>query len=198
MTKPTLIETTVQDEPTDPFDLTSLRLDQSFIETAGVKKLLTTVPVRKPGRQEFVRVHPDGQYRCDFAAIELKEDREIYVVRPEVYNELLGETIHITLYTTMTRQGVLFLWPVRLPDPDGRHNEWSRVAREAAEMAVNTWLRLQPNMQLGAYEITLAQAAIAEPKWPELSFQEILRIAFRDRIITSDDHPVIKRLRGLT
>jgi hypothetical protein len=31
----------------DPFDLNNLRLDQSFVETAGVKKLLTTVPVRR-------------------------------------------------------------------------------------------------------------------------------------------------------
>ena len=43
----------------DPFDLANLRLDQSFVETAGVKKLLTTVPVRKPNPQDFVRVHPD-------------------------------------------------------------------------------------------------------------------------------------------
>jgi hypothetical protein len=28
----------------DPFDLDNLRLDQSFAETAGVKKLLHTVP----------------------------------------------------------------------------------------------------------------------------------------------------------
>ena len=34
--------------PADPFDPENLRLDQSFAETAGVKKLLTTVPVRKP------------------------------------------------------------------------------------------------------------------------------------------------------
>ena len=44
----------------NPFDdLMSLRLDQSYADTVGVKKLLTTVPVRKPHRQEFVRVHPD-------------------------------------------------------------------------------------------------------------------------------------------
>jgi hypothetical protein len=39
----------------DPFDLSKLRLDQSFTETAGVKKLLTTVPVRKPSPQDYVR-----------------------------------------------------------------------------------------------------------------------------------------------
>jgi hypothetical protein len=39
-------------------DLSALRLDQSYADTVGVKKLLTTVPVRKPGRQDFVRVIP--------------------------------------------------------------------------------------------------------------------------------------------
>ena len=47
-------------EPTpDPFDPAALRLDQSFADTVGVKKHVTTVPVRKPNRQDFVRVHPD-------------------------------------------------------------------------------------------------------------------------------------------
>ena len=42
----------------DPFDLSNLRLDQSFVESAGVKKLLTTVPVRKPNPQDFVGYTP--------------------------------------------------------------------------------------------------------------------------------------------
>ena len=52
-------------EGADQFDLTKLRLDQSFAETAGVKKLLTTVPVRKPNRQDFIRVHEGENYRMD-------------------------------------------------------------------------------------------------------------------------------------
>ena len=38
----------------DPFDLDNLRLSQSFTETAGVRKLLKTVPVHKPNPQDFV------------------------------------------------------------------------------------------------------------------------------------------------
>ena len=65
----------------DPFDPASLRLDQSFAETVGVKKLLTTVPVRKPNRQEFVRVHPNPHQRLTpVAIIQLKEDREVFSV----------------------------------------------------------------------------------------------------------------------
>src|SRR5689334_18596049 len=67
----------------DPFDPAALRLDQAFAETAGVKRLLTTVPVRKPNRQDFVRVHPDPRYQLTPASIiELKEDRETYLARP--------------------------------------------------------------------------------------------------------------------
>jgi hypothetical protein len=46
--------------------------------------------------------------------------------------------------------------------------------------------------------MTAAQSIMSEPEWPDVSFQEIIRLAFRDRLITSLNHPVIKRLRGLT
>jgi len=65
----------------NPFDPAALRLDQSFADTVGVKKQLMTVPVRKPNRQDFVRVHPDPQYRLTPAAIiDIKEDREVYLL----------------------------------------------------------------------------------------------------------------------
>ena len=61
----------------------ALRLDQSVLETVGTCKLITTVPVRKPNQQEFFRVHPDPAYRLTPAAvIELKDERETYLVLP--------------------------------------------------------------------------------------------------------------------
>jgi hypothetical protein len=53
-------------------------------------------------------------------------------------------------------------------------------------------------MDLGAYEMFVAGSTISDPIWPDLSFPELLRIAFKDRYIDSLDHPVVKRLRGLT
>jgi hypothetical protein len=181
----------------DPFDLANLRLDQSFVEGAGVKKLLMTMPVRKPNPQEFVRVHPDPEYRAALAVIELKDDREMYLLTPNIARELPGEFVMVMLYTAINRQGVLFFWPVRLPASDGRINEWHRSAAEAAELAMQHWVRVKANLSLGAYEIFEAASTIADPEWPQLSFQELLRIAFRDRLIDRLDHPVINRLRGL-
>ena len=48
---------------------------------------------------------------------------------------------------------------------------------------------------MGAYEVTVAEHR-AEPEWPDLSFQELLRIAFRDRFIADLNHPVLRQLDG--
>jgi len=180
----------------DPFDLAKLRLKQDFCETAGVKRLLNTVPIRRPGPQDFVRVHPDAAYRAPLAVIELRDDRETYLLLPNIARELPGEFVSVVLYTAISRQGVVHLWPVRLPAPDGRVNEWHRSAAEAAELAMQRWIRLKANMALGAYEIFEASGTTPDPVWPDLSFQELLRIGFRDRLVDRIDHPVIKRLRG--
>ena len=111
--------------------------------------------------------------------------------------DLSTESVPSTLFTAINRQGVVFLWPVRLPGPDGKTNEWWRSAREAAELAMTKWVRIKANMSLGAYEMFTAESVMQDPEWPDLTFAELLRIAFRDRIITSPDHPVVKRLRGL-
>jgi hypothetical protein len=182
----------------DPFDLASLRLNPAFIETAGVRKLRTTVPARRPSPQDFVRVHADPAYHANFAMIDLRDDREDYLVQPHVVPQLPGEVVFKTVFTAVNRQGVVFLWPVRLPNADDKQNAWWQSAREAAEMAMAKWLRMRANMSLGAYEITIAESEIPEPEWPQESFEELLRIAYRGRLITDLDHPVVKRLRGLT
>ena len=184
------------DKP-DPFDPAALRLDQSFADSVGVKKRLITVPVRKPNRQDFNRVHPDPAYRLTPAAIiEVKEDREVYLVTPEMAQNLPGEFVAATLHTCINRQGVLSLWPVKLPGPDGKHNEWHRSAAEAAELAMKVWVRITANMSLGAYEPFEATGDLPPPVWPEIDLPEILRIAFNDRIVDRLDHPLVQRLRG--
>ena len=194
-----MADTTNPNHTPDPFDPAALRLDQSFADTVGVKKLLTTVPVRKPNRQEFVRVHRDLEYRLSPAAIiELREDREVYLVTPAIAAELPGEFSLATMFTAINRQGVPFVWPVKLPGADGKHNEWHRSAAEAAELAMEGWVRLTANLSLGAYEIFAATGSLPEPVWPDITFPEILRIAFRDRIVDRIDHPLVQRLRGAT
>jgi hypothetical protein len=178
------------------FDLESLRVSQDFVKDSGVKKLLTTVPVRKPNRQDFVRVHPDSSYVLDTMLLNLKEERETYLVAPSFWDEIPQELTFTRLALAANRQKVIFLWQLRLPDSSGKTDAWSLSALEAYEEAKMRWVRVAANMSLGAYEIFEALGELSDPEWPEESMDEIVRIAFRNSFIESYDHPVLRRLRG--
>jgi hypothetical protein len=189
-------ETTAPAGAPDPFDPAALRLGQDFAATVGVRKLLTKVPVGKPDKQEFVRVHPHPDRRLDTMILDLKQDREVYLVAPDLRAELFREIVPVTLYQTINRQGTISLWPCRLPGPDGKTNPWNQSALEAAERATKRWIRVASNKTLGVYEIFEAVGDLPKPDWPDLSFQDLLKIAFKDAYIDRTDHPVVKRLRG--
>jgi hypothetical protein len=183
----------------DPFAPENLRLDQSFLETGGGKKLLTTIPIRRPGKQTYFRVRPGSEWRDMFPMIDLKDDREEYIVVRELVPELFAEVVFKQLCVAITRQGTLFLLPVRYPGPDGRDMEWWRSLREHARRAETVWIRVIPNQELGAYECMEGSETLGEPEWPsetEFKFWDLIKIAFREYLVTSLDHPVVKRLRG--
>ena len=181
---------------TEKFDLDRLRLSQDFSGEVGIKKAIVTVPVRRPSRQAFIRVHPTSSWQLVTAVLELKDERETYLVAPEIRSELPGEIIPKVLFTAITRQGVVFLWPVRLPGPDGRLDEWNRSALEIAPIAMKNWVRVVSNNALGGYEPYIATADLPEPDWPDIGFEGLIKVAFKDRYIETPDHFVIQKLRG--
>ena len=183
---------------TDPFNPLSLRIDPAMGAALGVKKALVHVSVRKPSRQEYFRTHPDPDYRMIMAILELKEERETYLVAPEIAATFPGEVRVVELRVCITRTGTLFLWAVPLPTPDGRENAWHKTARDAANLAETRWIRVVANMSAGCYDVFEAPPGLSEPDWPEHSLSELLRVGFgANRLINTVDHPILKRLRGL-
>ena len=136
--------------------------------------------------------------RLQTAVIELKEDGETYLVDPSLWSPLSTEaTFHAKLFVTaINRQGVLFIWPIRLPGIDGKIDDWNKSALGAADLARERWVRVASNRSLGAYEVFTAPAELPEPEWPDKPFRELLGIAFRDNFIDSVDHIVLQKLRG--
>jgi hypothetical protein len=209
VSKPKLKAAAVSPAPTapDPFNLESLVLPSDFsASTEGVKKALTTLPVRKPTRQEWVRTHPT--MRKVVALIEDKSDRLEYIISdPQkngfvqaVADALPGEVQLKMLYLTVNRQGTWFLWPVRLPDPTGRvEMDWTRSLREAANDAEHQWVRVASNRALGAYDVWKNEKITAEPVWPEpdmLDWSKLLFIAFKARLIVNWNHQLLRNLLG--
>jgi hypothetical protein len=182
----------------DPFDLTSLRLDQSFLTRPAAKPQLNQVQVRKPSKTEFVRTHKDPSHRLVVGIIEMKEDKnELYITTGSMTAELSRLVWPVELVTTITRQGVPFLWPTKLAGPDGKHNDWHRTACEAASSARDKWICLVANQGNKAYDVFEAQGVLPEPVWPEWTFDQMLRVGFRGKIIDSNSHPMAQRLHGL-
>ncbi len=184
------------DAAPNPFDPKKLRLQTDYVSSGGVKKLLTRAPVKKPEKHEWFRTHPDPTFRMDMGVIILKDENAVYAVSAELQASLPDLMVPVTIYTTITRQGGVLLWPVRLPGEDGKNNDAWTSSHEAAERATKAWTRLQWNMALRAYDMFEATGIAVEPAWPAVSFQELLEIGFQGKIIDKPDHLVIKQLRG--
>ncbi len=180
----------------NPFDPKRLRIGQRASEGQDVRRILVSVLVRKPTRQEFFRTHPVPEMWMEAAILEFKQDRQSFIVSPELAPYLPGEAVAKLLIPTITNHGALFLWAIKLSDEQGRLDEWNSVALEAAERAKTKWIRLMANMGAGTYDVLEAAGNFPDPVWPEKSLQELLEIAFKGRVIDDMDHPVLRRLRG--
>jgi hypothetical protein len=188
--------TTVNPSTAPVLDLKQFALPQNFGDVLGVQKALLRLPVRKPDRHWFVRVHPDPAYQLATSLLELRDEREYYLVSPAALPGCASEAVPTLLYLAITRLGSLFIWPVRLPGTDGRDNIWHASARDAAARAQTTWVSVRSNPDLGGYEVIEAVAEYAPPEWPKKPMSELLALGFRGRIITTPDHEVLLKLQG--
>src|SRR3954454_18117392 len=87
-------------------DLSALRLDGTGT-SSGAVEVITHVPVRKPNRHEFVRVHPE--FILGTTVFTDKEERESYLVTPVMRSALVGEARPVLLVLAISRQNALFI-----------------------------------------------------------------------------------------
>lgn len=192
------METTKPTSSIPGFDLNALRLPQNFGETLGVKRMITRVSVRKPNKTDFFRVRSGDEWRFQTMILEIKDEGETYILTPEVWNavpELLRPAMS---HTAIDRRNNVFLIPIPLPGEDGRRNSWHQSMAEIVELAESSWVRTAANKGVGGYDVFVAEAKLAEPEWPSSTLAELVQIAFRDKLITSPDHPVIRQLLGIS
>jgi hypothetical protein len=181
-------------------DLDALRVD-NIGSLTGTIEVLSHVPVRKPTRTEFIRVHPDPKMSLEASIYEDKEERDTYFVPPPSRHLLVGYLTPVLISVAINRQGTLFLWPIKLNVDEGTKRgggrAWNETAMAGAEIGRTTWVQLRSDMSLGAYRIRHAGGELPDPVWPSYSLNELLKLGFKDRIIDRAEHPVVRGLRGL-
>jgi hypothetical protein len=182
----------------DLYDPEVLGLGQDFAAESGVAKKWDIVKVEKPSKSRVFRAHPT--FRLKTTLLVLKEEGEVYLVRPELRAALAGEANCgvFALVACITKAGTPFLWPIKTADPDGKWNIWHQSAWQISEKARTSWCRMQANRDAGHYVADYDQRPAEQqlqPEWPDLTLSEWLRLAFQGSSIDSTDHPVLKRLR---
>jgi hypothetical protein len=179
----------------DPFDLRRLRLPQDFSFAPLLRPRLTAVPVRKPAAEWFIQTRPGPESQRPFFIAQPEGEVNPYLVTKSVWQSLLRHrrVRRHQLLTAVTRQGVVFLWPLRLPRP---RDSWAESALEAGRLAAGRWVRVRANREQRAYDVREAEGDWPAPEWPSEPFARLLGLAFGDRVIRSLQHPVAQRLRG--
>ena len=183
-------------------NIESLIIPQDFDELATVTEL-QSIPLKKPGKQQFIRVKPVFCYR--FGVIEVEganpSERDLFIVIPELVpqiTQLPGFSQRVfRLYVTRPNNSP-GVWPMKMPRGTGaRSDQWSVTAKQVAKKEESDWVRVQSDMSLQSYTAIKAQAEFPDPTWPTLPDDEIIKLAVGEKhLIDTLDHPVIDQLLG--
>jgi hypothetical protein len=177
-------------------DLGKFRIAPNSGETLGSKKLVTHVPVGKPGKGRFFRSSKVDPNSIDVYIFEDKEEGTFHLVSPEIA-DVLGSLVRaVTLHLAIDRANNPLLVPVPLPDANGQRNSWPQSLLGAIEYSREKWVRIESDKSAGVYQVHEAQGALEEPKWPDLSLDELVNIAFAGRVINNLEHPKVQSALG--
>lgn len=186
----------VTPNPGDIFDDLAA-LARPVEEIIPSEKVLTSLPMRKPKRDEWVRQHPELTARVHM--YESTEDRSLYVILPEYLEPLADVSKYVEMALTMNSKGAPFIWPVPIPT-ERRAHQAHIDAFAAATQARKEWIRT--TWTGNEYETVRRKSAMSEPVWPAeiASPGEMLRFAAKSgsfEVIDSMDHPVIQEFLGV-
>jgi hypothetical protein len=184
-------------QPASVFDnLEALRLTDDGPVKRKEKRLLALVGTKRPSEAHYFRVHPDEGMSWVGYVYQYEKDGSVwYVPLGTAYDELIELTSklrRVRLFLCITKRGTLTFWPVSQTD----NGTWGQSARETVEFAKNTWIRVVSNRDEGQYEPREPEEPFPEPEWPDKSLSELLKLAFKGRVIDRPDHPIIEELKG--
>jgi hypothetical protein len=177
-------------------NLDSLRINEEGGPKRKEKKLLSLVGTKRPSEANYFRVHPSEDMSFVGYFYTYETDGSLWFVMPgevrEVMEELTSKLRRVRLFLCVTKRGSVSFWPVSQTD----QGSWGSSAREIAEQAKMTWVRVISIRSEGCYESREPDEVFPEPEWPDKPLSELLKLAFRGRIIDCLDHPILEELRG--
>jgi hypothetical protein len=182
--------------PEVELDVDRLRIDQDFGAHIQTRRKALVVPVGRPDKQSWIHLHPDPKEQWSVGMLDDTVNRRHYVVDPDILPEITADLVPKLLVPYATRQGSVGLWAIRLPDESGRIDTFNESALAIVREYPAQWIRVLTNQETRSYDVLECEVEVPTPKFPEGGIRYLLKIAFRNRVIQTLDHPVLKALRG--
>jgi hypothetical protein len=159
-------------------DIMRLQAPANFAQLYG-----SSPQMRNPRGDEDIRVHPT--WCVPQIPMTRVSTNTFYVVGAGLFEAFIGRMMVCTLRAAMSGNSTPFVWVV----PDGRTS-----VKEAVEKATVGWTRIAWDTATRAYRVEAPAAQHAEPVWPFASFDNLLDLALKDRILEKADDPVVQAI----
>ena len=173
---------------------------------ANVATLVTALPIHKISEaNDYVRLHPlEETYWSSelcFVNVPVKGQRRdtLHLIDEEIAVRYLEpvrvQRFRLALATKPNDAFFLCIVPTQNTD-----NVWVSTNLQACELAQARWVQATSRRSEGAegYKVGYAEDenAFPAPDWPKQSLDELIVATFVGRMIDSEDHPGLLRLRG--
>jgi hypothetical protein len=156
-----------------------------------IHSITDPVEVRPPCAGEWFRVKPGDERRASTLALRDAGTGCVYLLPRELWPALGATLVPVCLRAWTNLTGRLAVWPIGLPTLEGGPELTLGPTCVVAELAEMKWCRLRNALHGQGVILSTQREGLPEPEWPDVSFIDIVELAFRDRLITSLDHPVI-------
>jgi hypothetical protein len=183
--------------PVNLFSRDALRLDSNHAAQLRTSTHQHVIPIGRPPSELFFRVSSDPDFTFDSYILDIKNgpDRGTYQIASHLWPLLATHKClkPMRLVLCVVRpDNDLRIWPIRLPRPDGRTDDWMDSELTISEIAKGRWVQIQAGDY--GFKHVETPAVIPDPVWPTKTFDELLDTAFRKKRISSEDDPVLRRL----
>ena len=181
------------------FTLSDLAREEDDADLTTGENPLDQIEVRSPGQQEWYRTHPEWSLSTR-AVIDKRGTREVvYLMHKRLmpWSETLEQdSVPVMVRVCVNSKGKLFIWVIRKQKKDGTLAKNYSATLDHIQNSLTKWIRRFWVADQGRHVMRVAQIA-DEPKWPDgITFQQIIVAGFGDRIITDENAPILRELRG--
>jgi hypothetical protein len=178
-------------------NLEALRILPDEDDSDLTEEVLTTIPIRRPGKRAF-RAHLDDKYQFEAFILENLKEKVACYITPSLGKVLIDQAIenlkHVILTLCINKSGKMFFWPI----PAKGNFRGSGLM--AVGLARDAWIKAVGDLEQGGYQIVkMLQSEYGEPAWPAVmpSIEDLLELAFHDNIIITSEHPELKAAKNV-